>query len=327
MCLFVLGICHVYTRANNKYVCNNNYTCVVFDCMSICVPNRFATGDYKRMQGIPCSYALIKGKSEAKYDPIFKKMASLIGNKTFNELSSDLEPGLYNGAIKYFKAVRIILCNWHKIQGTQRKINELGFKKYYQRGKDLDIHFRELVLLTESIAYIPRKFKKYSIELTRNKHCSNNIQNEYKYYKLYDYYDSNTLLENARFHWKLWDVSGKRLNTNNVTEGVNYRLNTKLAGNLSLVRWTTEFNKLETQFKLEYNEMKQNGIKRRNIKSIENEMNRNEIINQMNELTFEQSNFDAKFDSLWQQLVLTLSKGSKNWDVMKQHHTKQFLGQ
>ena len=92
------------------------------------------------------------------------------------------------------------------------------------------------------------------------------------------------LLPNAMFHYKIWDCSNRIITTNNATEGINNRFNQDLSGNIGVMNWIKKFNRMETQFRLEYIDMKREGINLRRKEYVDRDMARKQIIDEMERL-------------------------------------------
>ena len=269
------------------------------------------------------------GKKKHTYKLIFSALNSYLDNKTYKQISFDFERGLSAAAKDEINSEAITFCSFHLIQSIQRKINSLGFKKYYDvKNENFDINLRELILKIRAIGFVPTKFKQYCVELLRNEFFYNNIQYDHKYSELFEYIENTYLLENAMFDPEEWDTSNiELLTTNNTTEGVNNRLNRLLGGTISSLTWIKQISKSEVQRKLQYEEM----IRKNKIRKIRKDSNdiqkkRNKIITDMWGLEFSVKDFDKKFDCLFQQLSLSLSENSDNWKVLKDLHTDTFLG-
>ena len=291
----------------------------------IIIITRYLSDDGTRLQAIPSLFSLVHNKAEPTYDNTMKIICGLLGDKVFKEVMTDFELGLVNSVKKNFKYQSLLHCWFHMGQAIQRNVDKLGFKKNYQLGKEFDVNFRYIIVKTRSIALIPMQHVEFAIESVRNEFWFNKMENRRKYRLVFDYAYQNWLADTARFKPITWNCSKEKLKTNNATEGSNNRLNKQLGGNIGSSKWVTQITKLELQFQLEFDEMKRKNIKRKSKENIDNYLLKKDIIAKMNKLKINDTQFVKKFDTLWDQLILSIIQCSSSWKNMKQSDKNKFL--
>lgn len=164
---------------------------------------------------IPAVYALLPNKKRETYDRFFKAIKTNVPGWSPTTLMMDFEIAIVQSARSLFPETEILGCNYHFNQCLWKKVQYCGLVSAYKENEEIRCHIR----MCSALAHLPLEMLDDGWLCIQESSPENQKLQEF-----YDYF-VDQWLDNEHMPRDMWNCSGRRHRTNNVSEGWNQRIN------------------------------------------------------------------------------------------------------
>lgn len=170
---------------------------------------------------VPAVYALLPNKRQETYDRFFTAVKTKVPGWNPASIMMDFEAAVVQSATNLFPGAKIMGCNYHFNQCLWKHVQSCGLVPAYNENEEIRYHIR----MCSALAHIPLEMIDDGWLCIQESTPENQKLQEF-----YDYFVEQWL-DNENIPRVMWNCSGRRHRTNNVSEGWNRRVNALISKN------------------------------------------------------------------------------------------------